>query len=471
MKRPLTKKVIVTSFIALILLIPLMMIQGKISERERYQQDARHSISQSWTGKQTVVGPVVVVPYQIQWTEEIHNKKDDTVKTKTHRRNKFDYIIPTSLGANFKVKSSKRYKGIFQVPVYESDLTWQGKISKATLSTRINAIKNRKYFHKLNTPFMILSVSDARGFSTVPTLQDENTSHSFLPGTKGYITNTGAHLPLASLIDYSEKDYEFNLNFQLRGMETISILPIAEDAKVSMIADWPHPSFGGDQLPQHRSIYEKGFEAHWQTSSFSNPFIEKIKSCDEKHCGDVERHSFSVDLVEPVDIYLQSERSVKYGFLFIALSFLAFFIFEVLQRHPIHPIQYTLIGLSLAVFYLLLVSLSEHVAFGLAYGIAATACISLLTTYLRFVLNGLQNSVIFTVSLACLYGVLYVVIQAEDFALLMGTTVVFAALGCVMWVTRKVDWYQIEQQVIQQSKRKDTPASKNSGPIPPELAQ
>jgi len=449
-KKPLTKKIFVTCCIALILLIPLMLIEDKIDEREFYQNQAKNSIAKSWTGAQTIIGPIIVLPYTLRWTENIYNNKKNTTKTKTREATRHVYILPSDLTANLSVQSSQRYKGIFQVPVYETAIEWQTQFNAKTLEQQINKAKKSNHFSHFKKPFVALSVSDPRGISQIPKLTAPNQSLSFEPGTQGHLNNIGAHAIIENLDVEHPKELNFSISLQLRGMERISIVPAAQNAKLNMRSDWPHPSFGGDQLPQTRSIQESGFTAHWKTTSFSNPWEELLESCSKKGCAELISKSVYVDLIEPVDIYLQSERSIKYGFLFISLSFLAFFIFEILQRHPIHPIQYTLIGLSLAVFYLLLIALSEHMDFKMAYGIASLACIGLLATYIRFVLSKLKHSIRFSGCLALLYGILYVVIQAEDFALLMGSFLVFTALGIVMWVTRQIDWYQIESQVLQQ---------------------
>src|SRR5690606_7276579 len=197
-------------------------------------------------------------------------------------------------------------------------------------------------------------------------------------------------------------------------------------------------------LPSDREIGASGFRANWQTSFFATNMQEVLAACDSgQECYGLANSGFGVSLVDPVDQYLMTDRAIKYALLFIGLTFAAFFLFEVLKRLAVHPVQYGLVGLSLALFYLLLVSLSEHVAFALAYGISASACVLLIGFYVSYVLHSWLRGLGFSLGLAMLYGMLYGLLSAEDYALLMGSVLVFALLACVMVLTRKLDWYGV----------------------------
>ena len=224
-------------------------------------------------------------------------------------------------------------------------------------------------------------------------------------------------------------------------MESISFVPVGEDARVNLTSPWQHPEFFGRFLPVHRSIDASGYHAIWRVSAFASNITELAGKCQHGNCAGLFTSDFGVKHIEPVDVYLQAERSVKYGLLFIILSFVAFFVFEILKKLPIHGIQYTLVGFAIAVFYLLLLSLSEHIAFHLAYAIATVCCVGLLQFYLTWVLRGYKPALVFSGLLSALYGILYVIISAEDFALLMGSLLCFVALGIIMAITRRIDWY------------------------------
>jgi inner membrane protein len=211
-----------------------------------------------------------------------------------------------------------------------------------------------------------------------------------------------------------------------------------------MRADWPHPSFVGQFLPQRREVTAEGFTAHWQSSFFATNYEERLQAClGHRHCLSDSDNPFAVSFINPVDQYLKSERAIKYALLFIALTFAGFFLFEVLKRLAVHPMQYGLVGLALALFYLLLLSLAEHVPFALAYLLAAAACVLLLGIYLSAVLRSAWRGGAFALALGLLYGLLYVLLDAEDYALLMGSLLVFGLLAGVMLLTRRLDWYSL----------------------------
>ncbi len=444
MKNPLAKKVLITGVIAVLLMIPLHLIEQKVSERNHYHQLASKAVADSWTGQQVVLGPILVLPYRTQWEEQEKNGR----KAATHTRISHKYVMPTKVDANYDVASDIRVKGIFKIPVYRTDVTWKLEFSKEALRPLLNDIKAKRNFDELLTPYIVLAVTDPRGFEEAPVLTIEGKKQFFKPGTNGSFNNgKGAHIMLDDIWNDQVNTDKQTVTLSLRGMERLSVLPAGETASVHINSDWPHPMFSGSQLPTQRSVTDNGFKASWNTTEFSNPLSDLLDQCGQGRCGELLQSVISVDLVDPVDIYMQSERSIKYGFLFIALSFIAFFIFEILQKAPIHPVQYTLVGLALAVFYLLLISLTEHLEFALAYFIAASSCIALLVSYVKIVLRSMKNAVMFSTLLCLLYSVLYVVIQAEDFALLMGSVLVFFALAGVMMITRHIDWYALEDQV------------------------
>jgi inner membrane protein len=234
------------------------------------------------------------------------------------------------------------------------------------------------------------------------------------------------------------------MDLQLQGTGQFNLSPLGKETHLSLVSDWPHPSFTGNYLPVERSINEKGFSARWQTSYFSTNMEEHFQRCNTyKECVTFEHTPLGVNLIDPINHYVKSDRAVKYALLFIALTFAGFFLFEILKHLQVHPIQYALVGLALAFFYLLLISLSEHIGFALAYGVSATACVSLIGFYVSYVLQSVLRALGFTAALALLYGLLYGLLSAEDYALLMGALLLFAMLGAFMALTRNVDWYNL----------------------------
>jgi inner membrane protein len=219
---------------------------------------------------------------------------------------------------------------------------------------------------------------------------------------------------------------------------------VGRDSRVELSSDWPHPSFIGEYLPSSREVSASGFKAHWQTSFFATNLEEALRDCvREDSCNALSARNFGVNFIDPVDQYLKTERAIKYALLFIGLTFAVFFLFEVLKRMAVHPVQYALVGMSLALFYLLLLSLSEHLSFATAYTISATACVALIGFYVSYVLHSAARGAGFAGLLALLYAMLFGLLGAEDYALLMGSVLVFGVLAGVMVLTRKLDWYGV----------------------------
>jgi inner membrane protein len=232
------------------------------------------------------------------------------------------------------------------------------------------------------------------------------------------------------------------MEFSLAGTESLSIVPVADSNQVAIQSAWPHPSFRGDFLPTEREVYpqDRGFKARWEVSSLASRAQQQVGGMREAGVA-VER--ITISLIDPVDVYTQVDRASKYGILFVLLTFVAFGLFELIKRLPIHPLQYLLVGLALAIFFLLLLSLSEHIAFWKAYLVSSAACIGLQFVYLSGVLKSWRLAAGFAVMLTALYGVLYGLLASEDNALLMGSLLLFGVLAAIMWLTRRIDWYEL----------------------------
>lgn len=255
------------------------------------------------------------------------------------------------------------------------------------------------------------------------------------------------HASLASVDVTKPLALDFALDLRLQGTSQLDIKPVGRDTRVTLNSDWPHPAFVGDYLPVSRTVNDSGFSARWSTSFFSTNLEEALQDCTERsRCESFNNRRLGVSFMDPVDHYVKSDRATKYALLFIALTFAGFFLFEVLKALAVHPVQYGMVGLALAFFYLLLLSLTEHIGFALAYGVSATLCVGLIGYYVGHVLQGRLRGASFCASLAALYGLLYGLLSAEDYALLMGSLLLFGLLGVVMVMTRKVDWFKAGNQ-------------------------
>jgi inner membrane protein len=275
----------------------------------------------------------------------------------------------------------------------------------------------------------------------------------FVPGTGTTLLSAGVQAPLTIASASAVQPLQFQIELQLQGTSDFQITPVGRETHVMLTSDWPHPSFVGEFLPRAREVTAAGFSAEWQTSYFATNLEEALSRCradnsappdpKDQGCADFAGRHFGVSFIDPVDQYLKSERAVKYGFLFIALTFAGFFLMEVLRRVSVHPVQYGLVGLALAMFFLLLLSFSEHIGFAAAFLVSAIACVGVITYYVTHVLGSRAQGAGFGGSLAVLYALLYAILSSEDYALLTGSVLVFALLTLVMVLTRQVNWFGV----------------------------
>ncbi len=435
-----TSKAGIVLCLTLVLLIPLQWIADIIEDRNGYRAEAEASIANSWTGPQQVVGPILVLPYQ-QSTPVEAKTVGQRWETMTRHR---VWILPDVVTFEVAMHTELRYRGIFKVPVYRATMQVAGQfIQKAIQAIQATVGEGAVW----GDPYLVLLVGDTRGFSTRPVLQWGEQPIPFAastapPGEKPLLIQaTGIHAPLTPV---AAADYPFRFELSLRGMEQLAFAPIGEDTVVNMRSDWPDPQFSGRFLPERREISPEGFTAQWRTSSFAGSIQQILSRCQEIQCPQLLDDRFGITLIQPVDNYQQAMRSVKYGVLLIALAFAAALLFEVLSRRRLHPVQYGLVGLALAMFYLLLVALSEHLPFNLAYGLAALAVTVLVTGYALAATRQRLAGLGFGAGIASLYAVLYIILSSEGSALLMGSLLLFAVLAAIMWLTRSIDWYAVE---------------------------
>ena len=438
MSNLLFKKIITLSGLIILLMVALSMTSGVISERNRYQAEASASIASSWTGSQQITGPFIVMPYLVKVESEIWDaqKLEKIIKSEMQRR--VLYVLPNTLDITGNVPTELRYRGIYKVPVYSSKLKFSGEFEYNALEEHKKSIKNADSWE---APYLTVIINDIRGIAANPKLLWQEQQIAFKAASLVRGAPQGIHAPLA--LDEAQT-YRFAFDLDLRGSENLSFTPIGLNTTVALTSDWQHPSFKGMYLPASSTVDEHGFSANWQLSSFSSNIDLPLQTCANGQCGELLNQKFGVSLMEGINIYHLSERSIKYGILFISLTFIAFLVYEITKKQAIHPVQYLLVGLALAIFYLLLISLSEHIAFAQAYMSAACACTGLLGYYLSAVLKSIKAGVLFTVMLGLLYAMLYVIINSEDSALLMGSGVLFLMLAILMGVTRHIDWYQLK---------------------------
>jgi len=433
MKKNIALKSIAILAISIGLVFLLGLIEFKVSERNQYRMKAKASISQGWSGSQFVVAPVLRLTLTQDYTEEVFDKNLDAYVTKNRTRNWTELHIAEQLTVNGKIAIQERYKGIYRIPVYETELAMEGQFPK--LGTLKGTIKRAE---------LISSFSDMRGISNTPSLLWNNQTVPFQTGKDRYLLGNYISANITKLEPRAAA--KFSMRTKLRGLDNIRFVPVAKQVQLTLSSDWQHPYFIGRYLPDSREIGDSGFQANWSMSEFATSIQQSINACQEAHseCPAVlQPNSFGVGLHNPIDVYQKTDRSLKYGFLFILLTFAVFCLFEAIKRIQIHPIQYALVGAALAIFYLLLISLSEHISFGLAYLFATIACVGLIWFYLSHVFKNRTSASSAAIGIAGLYGMLYMILKSEDFALLMGAMLTFFSLGAVMIATRKIDWYNL----------------------------
>lgn len=430
-------KIVLVLGMTLAILVPLLMVRGVIHERQRYRAQAVAELARSYPAAQRFMGPVLVVPYVDRF--EVTETDAKGVERRVMREEAHQWtFFPATLHAGGPMKVGTRKRGLYAVRVYE----WDGT-STARFDVRIPATPASRASRRIAAPYLGFTVSDVRGFVGAPALRIDGRAVVVKDGL-GSSDGPGIHARLAAVQPGAALRFDARLAFNLAGTESLEMVPLGRRNTFALEAAWPHPKFDGSFLPRTRDIDASGFRARWDIGSVATRAQSQylrggLSGMDGGNAID----AVSVSLFEPVDIYTQADRATKYGLLFVLLTFVGFFLFELIKALPIHPIQYGLVGLALVVFFLLLVSLSEHIDFGYAYLIASVACIGLIVFYLSHVLRSTLRAGGFGAMLLTLYGALYGLLVSEDNALVLGSALLFLVLAAVMVVTRKVDWYQL----------------------------
>lgn len=431
LKKPLPKVGII-ALLSLLLLIPLHMISNQIAERSQRQHEVQSDIAARSAGSQRLTGPVILLEYQEHTRKTEVDAKTGEERMVWHSRQRQQRIAPQLLDIKGSTDSEVRTRGIYQARLFHLMANIHAEFSFTAPETP----ENGRISHMQAT--LLLGVSDPRGINNNPqAILNGKTAHFIsLPYDRMDMPSLGIKLGSWEAGRPQAWQIEFPLN--LTGTQTLDIAPVAESNRIELASDWPHPSFAGRFLPRQRDVGSDGFTARWEISHLARDFESALSRRSDE--------ILSVSFIDPVNIYLQAERATKYGLLFVILTFAAFFLTETLRSIALHPMQYLLVGLALAIFFLLLIAFSEHMPFAAAYGIAATACIAIISWYLSGVLGKWQQGLAFGAGLTSLYGVLFGVLRSEDNALLMGSLLLFVALATSMLATRKLDWYNIRKQ-------------------------
>ncbi len=428
LKNSVSMKTITISVLILLLLIPMGMIKSIIKDREQQRETAIKEVNNKWAGTQEVTGPILSIPIIYE-----QKSREGFITVKKHL-----HILPEKLGINGNIKPKKLKRGIYEVVVYESNLENKGVFKLPELSNYSDAKEIQ-----LNKAFITLGLSDLKGIKNQVEIKWNSTKIPVKPGSKiGSIINSGVTIPLPDLSSQLNENIPFNYTIKLQGSQDLSFIPIGNTTEINLKSDWNSPSFFGNFLPDNRNITQKGFDANWKVLQLNRNFSQNFMDTNPKKL--MKKAAFGVHLKLPMDDYQKTMRSAKYAILILGLTFLIFFLVEILNKRKIHPLQYILVGMALCLFYILLVAISEHSNFNMAYLIASLSVVITITLYTISVLKKTKISLLILGVLSALYGFVFVILQLEDFALLMGSIGLTLILAITMYSTRNINWYNIQ---------------------------
>ena len=435
MRNSATARLVVMGGLAVLLLVPLTWVQSIVSERAQRRGTATDEVSMTWGGAQTIGGPLLSVPYTVAWVDNMGRQQRSAGRA---------FFLPRTIQIDGQAATDLRYRGIFQVPVYHTTL----KVSGTFTRPDVDWIRPLPKFVDWDRASLLVGLGDPHGVTRRATLQWRGTEVPFAGGVEDAgLIRTGLHADLPSLETAAAgTELPFSFTLELNGTRDLRFLPAAGETVVALTSTWPHPSFSGTALPENRSISREGFTAQWRVQDFGRAYAARWTSADmnrDQLATQAQGSAFGVTFIQPVDIYQQAERAVKYAVLFLVLTFLTFFLWEIFSATLLHPMQYAFVGFAMCVFYLLLVSISEHMGFDRAYLIAAGVTTVLIGGYAWAVLRGLARGASVLAALATSYGFLYMLLRLEDYALLAGSVGLFLVLAVVMFVTRRMNWYDM----------------------------
>ncbi|MGK3472012.1 cell envelope integrity protein CreD [Klebsiella pneumoniae] len=428
LKSPLFWKITTLIGCIVLLSLPLMMVRELINERADYRSEVVDAIEQSTSGSQKLAGPLIAIPI----TETLTRMENQ--KEVNYQRSWVYYWLPESLAVTGKQTVESRRVGIYSGQVWHNAL----QIKASFDPLRLAAL--RKTNIVLGQPRLVVSVGDARGIGAIQAPEVNGNVLSVEPGLGISGDGAGIHMPMPALAE-DNKPLEIAFSLDLNGTGEFSLVPLGRNSELQLTSNWPHPGFLGSFLPTQREVSAAGYRAHWQSSWFANDMGSYFK--DDMEIPWSRLPAFSADVMSLADQYQLTDRATKYAILLIGLTFMAFFVFESLTRRPLHPMQYLLVGLSLVLFYLVLLALSEHIGFTAAWLAASLSGAVMNGIYLQAVLRGWRNSLLFVAALLLLDGVMWFLLHSEDSALLLGTGVLALALSVLMFLTRRVDWYAL----------------------------
>ena len=424
-----TVKLISIFILMLLLMIPVTFVQSLIEERESLRQQTINEVSDKWANEQLVFGPVLTIPLE---KEVIQDDKTKIIKTEAH-------FLPSQLKINGEVSPQNLKRGIYEVVVYNSKLSLTGQFDN--LQKYVDELIG--YNVKWQEAFLTIHISDLRGIKEEIDVRWNGNKTPIEPGTKipAIIASGVTVIDVLDTNIEKVESHDFLVNLKLQGSHHLGYVPLGKETTIMLSSEWESPSFSGAFIPDERTINEDGFIAQWKVLELNRNFPQYW--IGDKYSSAIAEASFGVDLIIPANEYQQAMRSAKYALLTISLTFLTVFLVEIFNKRKVHPFQYILIGLALCLFYTLLVSISEHAGFTLAYVTSSAIIIAIIGLYAKAILKNARQTVVLIVILCFSYTFVYVTLQIQDYALLIGSVGLTAILAFAMYITRDINWYEL----------------------------
>lgn len=433
-RNSITARMLIVGFLLIILLLPLQYVKSLISERSTRQKEVVQEINSKWGNNIILSGPILKVPYKSYTEERSFNEETKKYITKTITNTNYAFVFPDVLDINSNVDTKPLNRSIYKSVVYTADITIKGNFPEINLKEY--DIQNEDIiWDKIS---VLVKTSNLKGIRNTPKISMDSSLLAMTPRYDREYLNTIESEFIKEFSLEKNKAIPFSIDLKINGSELLEFIPIGKETTAAMSSNWHSPSFDGKYLPEDgsREITDNGFSASWKVLQINRQFEQIFL----KSIPNLREFKFGTKLIIPVDEYQKSERTAKYGFMVIGLTLLVFLLIQLVSKIHIHPFQYVMIGLALVMFYTLLISISEHSSFLKAYIVAAFSVLTLIVLYSRAILSGFKFPLLIGASLASLYGFIYVIIQLENYALLVGSIGLFIILGVVMFTSRKIDW-------------------------------
>ena len=445
-------RLLLVGLVAVALIVPLMAVYALVRDREGQSQQAQASITAGWGGPQVVSGPVLAIPYLRD--ETVTENTGNGAVTRTRQVRAELYLAPANQTVRTTIEPETRSYSIYRSVIYRAALTGTARFR---LPAELGIDGLRREVLLLDQAELRFGVSDPRGLQQDARVTADREPVALQPG-KGVASSgsSGFH----GKLDWDGESLDVAWSYGLRGSYGIALVPRGGETRWEVTSPWPHPSFGGSFLPDVREVGEKGFSATFGITNlalgqalaltaepgppmaFAPPEVPQIAMTDRTGAGGPAMAA-SIALTDPVDLYSRVDRSVKYGFLFIGFTFLAFFMFDVVGGARVATAEYLLTGAGLVLFFVLLLAFAEVIGFTWAYLVASAAIIGLLTAYSAAVLRSRRRAGFIAALLVALYGTIYTLLSLEALSLVIGSVLLFLALAAVMYATRHVDWSRV----------------------------